>query len=365
MVCTFMYCPKSDCMRGLAVAVLAFALAVGAAAQEKAAKPKSADDNGAYLWRDPGAVERIDFSAPAGAARTLPTPPFRFVSEKFGGTSPKVLVRDRNGVEWRVKGGPEIKSESFATRLVVAVGYYADAVSYVKSGKIIGVGPLKRAAEFIRPDGSFNEVSFERRDPHAKHLHGQGWAWNQNPFTATTELRGLKVLVMLLSNWDNKDERDRQRLDSNMGIIERRANHSVQRIYFVSDWGQTLGAWGTKLEAKGWDCAAFSQQTPSFVQGIDGNRVRFGFEGLHMDQFKSDITIGDVHWLLGYLGRITDAQLRIGLKASGANPGEAECYAKALRQRIDQLRRVANGARPEPHVRGNASLLLSTLSACS
>jgi len=335
-----------DGMRGWVTPFLVLLLAVGAAAQEKAAKPKPAAGSIAYLWHDPGAVERVDFAAPAGAPRTRPTPPFRFVSEASGGTSPKVVVRDGNGVEWRVKGGPELKSESFATRLVSAVGYYTDAVTYVKSGKIIGIGTLKRNVGFIRPDGSFSEVSFERRDPLAKHLHDQSWAWNQNPFNGTTQLRGLKVLVMLLSNWDNKDERDRQRLDTNMAIIERRAGHSMQRVYFVGDWGQTLGAWGAKLEAKGWDCPAFSRQTPLFVQGVDGNLVRFGFEGLHMDDFKSDITIGDVRWLLGYLGRVTDTQLRVGLRASGANPAEAECYAKALRQRIDQLRRVANGARP-------------------
>src|SRR6267143_5650676 len=69
------------------------------------------------LWKDPGDVERIDFTYPAGGAKNTPQPPFSFISEKLGGSSPKVLVRDSAGVKWRVKGGPEPKAESFVTRV--------------------------------------------------------------------------------------------------------------------------------------------------------------------------------------------------------------------------------------------------------
>jgi hypothetical protein len=44
--------------------------------------------------------------------------------------------------------------------------------------------------------------------------------------------------------------------------------------------------------------------------------------------------VADVQWLLQYLGKITDAQLRIGLEASGASPEETASYARSLRQRI-------------------------------
>ncbi|MBZ5584199.1 MAG: hypothetical protein LAQ30_18695 [Acidobacteriia bacterium] len=42
-----------------------------------------------------------------------------------------------------------------------------------------------------------------------------------------------------------------------------------------------------------------------------------------------------------YLGRITDDQLRAGLKASGASDAEMDCFTKALRARIEKLRQVA------------------------
>ena len=296
-----------------------------------------------FFWKDPGDVERIDFTYPAGGPKDTPQPPFSFISEKFGGSSPKVLVRDSSGVTWRVKGGLEPKAESFVTRLVAALGYYADPTAFIAHGKIEGVTSLKRAAGFIQPDGSFSNGSFERRNASLKALT-QDWAWNRNPFLGTKELNGLKVLVMLVSNWDNKDARDR-RMGSNTGIAERRLNGRIQLVYRVTDWGQTLGAWGTELKPKGWDCSAFTAQTKSFLQGRAGQYLRFGFTGQHTDDFKNDITVEDVRWLMRYLGRITDAQIQNGLRASGATPDEAACFAMQLRERINQLRcAVSSGA---------------------
>jgi hypothetical protein len=40
-----------------------------------------------------------------------------------------------------------------------------------------------------------------------------------------------------------------------------------------------------------------------------------------------------------YLGRITDSQIRAGFKIAGASAQEEACFAGALRDRIEQLRR--------------------------
>jgi hypothetical protein len=280
-------------------------------------------------------VERIDFANAPGGAADAPRPPFRFVAEEFKGNSPKVVVRDSMDILWRVKGGLEPNAESFATRLVAAVGYYADPTWFIARGKIQGVTGLKRAARFIRPDGTFSHASFERRNPDLKSLP-QDWAWNDNPFLGTEQLKGLKVLIMLLANWDNKDARDKG-IGSNTGIAELRTGARVETIYRVTDWGQALGGWGPGMKPKTWDCARFTAQTPTFVQGRAGPYWRFGFTGHHNNDFKNDITTKDVRWLMLYLGRITDAQLRSGLKASGATPTQAACFATQLRKRINQL----------------------------
>lgn len=291
------------------------------------------------LWRNPGAVERIDFRYPAGGATYQPVRPYHFVSEDFTGSSPKVVIRDAASVNWRVKGGYEIKSESFATRLAAALGYYAESNCFVRKARIEGVPPLRRAAPFVHSDGWFVNAALERRDPELRFL-AQDWAWNYNPFLGTRELQGLKVLMMLLSNWDNKDARDRA-IGSNTGILEQRVKNRVQLIYFVNDWGQTLGAWGADYRPKGWDCTRFTAQTEGFVRGRDGDKIRFGFVGLHTDEFANDVRVEDARWLLGYLGRITNPQLRTGLRASGATAAECRCFTTALRKRINQLRRAS------------------------
>jgi hypothetical protein len=289
------------------------------------------------LWKDPGAIERIDFAKAAGG-RAQPRPPFRFVSESFDGSSPKILVRDQADVLWRVKAGTEIRAEAFATRFVAALGYYADPVWFVRQGTISGATGLKRAAGFVNSQGKFYEAAFERRDPALRTL-SQDWSWSRNPFLATREFQGLKIAMMLLSNWDNKDARDRFR-GTNTGIKEQTEGGTQGLLYYVTDWGQTLGGWGNDQKSKSWDCAAFAAQTPSFIQGRAGNTIRFGYVGQHTE-FREGITVESARWLMQYLGRISDMQLRAGLKASGASGLDTACFAEQLRRRIDMVRQAA------------------------
>ena len=290
------------------------------------------------LWKDPGAIENINFDYAAGGLDHPPREPFYFLAERFGGSSPKVLVRDSANIQWRVKGGYETRTESFVTRLVAALGYYANPVWFVGSGKMKGATSLKRAAGFIHPDGSFPEAAFEQRDKSLRKL-SQDWLWTRNPFLHTHELNGLKIVMMLVSNWDNKDARER-REGSNTGISERDEGSRIRLIYHVTDWGQAMGAWGAEPVAKGWDCGKFTAQTASFVQGRAGQYVHFGYVGRHTDDFKNDITIEDIRWSMQYLGRLSDVQLQHGFKASGATPAEISCFVVQLRERINQLRRV-------------------------
>jgi hypothetical protein len=294
------------------------------------------------MWEEPRRVETVDFTAAAGGLEAAPKPPFRWIREDYSGTSPKILIRDENNVEWRVKGGLEVRAETFVTRLIAALGYYAETTYFIASGRVEGVGELKRAAGFVRSDGSFTYAAFERAEPNARFIEGASWTWNDSPFSGTPQLLGLKILVMLVSNWDNKDARD-LREGSNTSVLACGKEPALKRIYFVNDWGQTLGRWGSPgwfRRPSVWNCTDFAAQTPAFISGLSGPNVQFSYAGQHTEDFRNNITVDDVRWLMQYLGRVTDAQIRTGLLASGATRDEEECFSKALRNRIEQLRRV-------------------------
>lgn len=308
----------------------------------KEQKPKAPIQPGKpVVWADPGAVEQLDFVNGPGGAKNAPKPPFTFIEESLSGTNPKVRVRDANGTEWTAKFGSEVSAETFATRIAWATGYFVEPAYFVPSGRIENVGALQRAKKYIQADGSFADARFEmRRAKGVKKLEDeQSWSWIQNPFVGTKELNGLKVIMMLVSNWDNKDLRDVKR-GSNTAIFQTPTKAGLEDRYLVGDWGGSMGKWGGFLSREKWDCRGFRSQSRDFVKGVKGGRVEFGYSGQHTDTFKNDIRASDVKWLMQYLGRITDNQLRDGLKASGATAEEAECFTQALRDRINQLSAV-------------------------
>jgi hypothetical protein len=297
--------------------------------------PVSAANGSAALWRDPGAVEALDLAGGPGGAADKPEPPFRFVDEVMTGTTPKLRVDDAKGVRWMVKFGKEVKPQTFATRIAWAVGYCALPVYFVGDGAVTGVTALKRAAKHVRADGRFSDASFARYlDSSVKWLTDtHSWSWNENPFLGTPQLNGLKVLLMLLSDWDNKDARDIE-YGSNTAIL---IYPNGETQYIISDWGATLGTWGNYVTRSKWNCAGFEAQSDHFVGQARSGELRWGYAAHDTTEFTNDIRVGDVHWLLTYLGRITDSQLNAGLIASGATPEEARCFTGALRRRIEAL----------------------------
>jgi hypothetical protein len=284
----------------------------------------------AILWQEPGPVEAADFSLVSNP----PKPPYTFLNEDMGGTGPKVRVRDAAGIEWRVKGGRDVIPETFITRFVAALGYYSETTVFSAQGRIEGVHALKRASGFIKPDGTYTWASFERIEPDAKFVGA--WNWIDPTIRHTRELKGLKVLVMLFSNWDNKDSRDVYK-GSNTSILQMADG---KRVYFVNDWGQTFGAWGRLFGRMNWDCKLYEKQTPEFVRGVRDGFVKFGYTGAHTLLFRNDIRVEHVRWLMQYLGKVTDAQIRLGFKSSGATREEEDCFTRSLRARIEQLRKI-------------------------
>jgi hypothetical protein len=294
------------------------------------------------IWRDPGDVSKLDLASGPGGHDGAPRPPFVFIEEHVSGSRPCVSVRDARGLEWRVKWGDEVNSETLATRLAWAAGYFAETTYYVDSGRIEDVGDLQRAASCVDRNGFFRHARFELDERGViKHFDEHSWAWNDNPFAGTHALNGLKIVMMWVSNWDAKDVRDTAR-GSNTAIFEY-ANPAGGREarYLIIDWGASFGRWGSIVSRGRWDCHAFADETAALVAGVDGDVVQFGYRGQRTADIARGIRVSDVGWLLQRLNALSEEQLAAAVRASGGTPEEVEVFTRALRERLNRLADVA------------------------
>jgi len=297
----------------------------------------------AVIWHDPGTLTAADVAAGPCGSGGGPAEPFHFIEEHDTGSQPCVSIRDARQREWRVKWGQEVHTEVFGTRLAWALGYFAEPSYFIGSGVILDARDLRRANECVDDRGAFRDARFELSESGVtKHFDAHGWAWHDNPFAGTRELNGLKILMMLVSNWDNKDVRDVAR-GSNTAIFEHRIEkQTLEARYLIIDWGAALGAWGNNVLKRGrWDPEAFAAQNPSFIAGVADGRVQFGYQGQRTADLAENITADDVRWFDDRARAISDDHLRALLRASGATASETERFTASLRERLDQLHHVA------------------------
>src|SRR5579885_237422 len=231
------------------------------------------------LWTDPGDVASLDLRYGVGGEQQQPKPPFKFVKEDLSGSNPKVFVTDANNRTWNLKWGKEAHSDVFASRIAWACGYVTQPEYYVAEGQIEGIhGKLKRAGSEIH-DGHFSAARFQLRTDDPKFINkSEGWSWINNPFRGSQQLHGLKVVRMLVSDWDNKDARDESR-DSNLAIFATQESDGPKYMYFVADWGGSMGKWGNVATRDKWDAKGFAEQTHAFVKGVHDGTVEWGYTG--------------------------------------------------------------------------------------
>ncbi|MFN7995499.1 MAG: hypothetical protein U0Q18_17950 [Bryobacteraceae bacterium] len=324
-------------MRLFTIALLMCRLSIAAEAPPKAILETPLVREGRFtLWHDPGIVSKLDFQYGAGGKEMVPQPPYTFVEEDTGGTNPKLKVRDANGRAWSVKFGKEARPDTFCTRMAWACGYYVEPTYFVAEGSIEGAHGLHRAAAVVDRRGRFQGGRFQLRAKEPKFLRTVDWSWRDNPFTGTPELSGLKILMMLVSNWDDKDSQDADRRGTNTAIFQ----DGRLMIYSVDDWGGAMGRWGGLLSRSKWDYRGFYEQSPAFISFTEGG-IRWGYQGQHTHVITGGIRSSDVAWLLRYLGQVSDDQLREALIASGASGTETRYYVQGIRTRIRQLQKIA------------------------
>jgi hypothetical protein len=302
----------------------------------------------AVIWRDPGNIAERDLHHGPGAPHLAPAAPFTFLREVKSGESPKFEVRDSRGVKWVVKLGEEAQAETVATRLVWSVGYFAEEAYYFKRVQIRRLPQLSRGMEYVGRSGYVVGARFEPRREYIE--RGSTWDWDKNAFEDTRELNGLKVLMVLLNNYDARKENNQVLLvkDPATGLVE--AQHTV------TDLGATLGRAGG-LGGKRSKNNLEDFLSTKFVRGVekDGS-VEFDFDtrptklGMlsavyppyYRGQVKKEksmrkIPVDHARWIGFLLAQLTDHQLRAAFTVAGYDGSTTSGYVSALRTRITQL----------------------------
>jgi hypothetical protein len=247
-----------------------------------------------------------------------------FLKEEKGGWSKKFRVRDAAGRVWVAKVGKEAQSETASTRLLWAAGYMTEITYLVPRVSIPG-------------KGVFQNVRFEARP---ENIEREGaWAWEQNPFVGTRELQGLKVMMVLLNNWDTKDE--------NYVVLAVPTRNGTELRYAISDLGATLGDTGK------WPLLWRFTRSRNDPQGFRGDklideikedgRVDFEFTGKKRGIYN-DITVEQARWLGKLLARLSDGQLRDAFRAANYSPTQVRTLTRAVRTRINELANLQRAA---------------------
>ena len=189
------------------------------------------------------AIGVADWVSGPGGPEAAPRPPFRFVKENLDGTNPKIDVADSAGRNWVVKFGIGSPFGYVHSAVSIAVGYASTPTFFVPNGVIEDVHGLKRSKAFVAKDGLFaTRASSSIR---STKCNGRG---------STTPSRdrgvgGLKIMIMLMSNWDTKDARDGT--GSNNAVYEEpHADRPSASWYAVTDWGASFGKSGGLFQTR-------------------------------------------------------------------------------------------------------------------
>jgi len=323
----------------LTLMLLTFSASVKAQKKNKDKENEKAASLPQVIWQDPGDMASLNMIYGAGGEAHAPDPngKFTFVVEDMEGTSPKFDVTDEQGIRWRVKLGEEPQSETAATRLLWAAGYFVDEDYYVAEFKVTGMPKLRRGGNFVSEDGTVRRARLERKLKEVKKLGD--WDWFNNPFLGQQQLNGLRVMMSLLNNWDLKA-----------------INNSVydvhgERRFLVSDAGATFGNTGSptsrsKSDLKGYENSKFIEKaSPDFVDFVMHSRPSvFGAvdvsnykERTQMEQVTKHIPRADAKWLGSRLSMLSDEQVRDSFRAGGYTPEEIDAYSRIVQTRIAEL----------------------------
>jgi hypothetical protein len=292
------------------------------ALEAKSKKPKEVPKGTPVLWRAPQDISsRNLFLGPGGDRMKPDLRQVKFIKEEKGGYSKKFRIQDAAGREWVAKIGKEAQSETAAVRLVWAAGYETEVNYLVPKLTIPGKGTFQNVRLEARPDSEKRLVE---------------WKWTRNPFVGSREFQGLKVMMLLLANWDIKD--------SNNQIIAVKGTDKDR--YIISDLGATFGKTGRLPFFWRFNRSRNNPKDyvkTKFVNDVDGNIVDFHYSGKKREIFDG-ITVDQARWIGDLLSRLSPEQIRDAFRAANYTPEQTRLLTQGVTNRITQLVNLPNSA---------------------
>jgi len=308
---------------------LAFVLALSTSnaalgVQKKDDKKKKQPPTGTpVLWReqrDAASLNLLD--GPGGAEMRPDISKLTFIREETGGYSKKYRVKDAAGRVWVAKVGKEAQSETAASRLVWAAGFQSEITYLSPSATIEGKGTFENVRFEARPEG------YDRLEI---------WKWAENPFANTRELRGLKLLMAMLENWDMKDDNNK------IVYVPGAAGAQGELRYMISDLGATFGKTDSPGGVGSWlRQIRGSRNEPGdyagdkFIKSVEGGRLVLDYEGKN-SKLMRDITVEDGRWLGTHLAKLSDEQIADAFRAANYSADDVKLLTSAVRSRINEL----------------------------
>jgi hypothetical protein len=294
------------------------ALSFSAAAQdEKSKKDKDVKKpltGTPVMWQEPTDLESRNLLLGAGGEEMKPDiSKLTFIEQKTGGFSTKYRVRDAKGNEWIAKLGKEAQPDTAANRLLWALGYETEIAYLVPNVKIEG-------------KGEFENVRLEARPANVK--RAGNWMWENNPFKDKPEFRGLKILMMMINNWDMKDD--------NNEILAARGDTTGEGElrYIISDLGGSFGKTGgffSRTRNKPSDYV-----NAAFIKKVNGDVIEFSYSGKNQKLFEN-LTVSDARWLHNLMKRLSDEQIKDAFRSANYSAADVDLLTGAIKERISAL----------------------------
>ncbi|MBL8193285.1 MAG: hypothetical protein JNM06_05840 [Blastocatellia bacterium] len=286
------------------------------------------------LWKEPNDISSLDLYLGEGGIENMPVGPFKYLKKDTSGTQEKFTVEDAKGIKWKAKIGEEAQPETVAVRLLWAAGYYTDLTYYLPKIQVDNYpteNPKKRISKTIY--GARMELV--RKD---KRL-GR-WKWHDNPFIGTKEFDGLKVMMILINNWDLKQ----------VNNVALKSDGHLK--YYVSDLGASFGKAGVEMFGRSKNnIKDFSKS--KFIENVDKQGVDFAFnirplfififhptyyfERTKAGNIAKNVPVGSVKWIGSLLSKLSDKQLMEAFRSADYKPEEAKKFVSVLRNKINHL----------------------------